>query len=693
MPTDQPGTNNYSGIYSQYNAAQTPLTPTQQQVVSSPTDDWSDDFALKVVVQDWNYAEAYRQANHDWRFRNADEMYLAWVGQKFWEGTRIPRSSLGCYVALEQIESMLPQIMEAIFSDNPWFQCDARPGSLPSEARAVRELLMWQTEEARVREVFRRAVKSALIYGNGIVEVGWEYSQQDMKHFVQTFEPVKRNLNHPLFGNIAIPTGDFTRHVREVEYKETINRPFLRNVSIKDFYIDSNCQSPQVQDARYAITRAYKTVDELDRLRDQPGMKIPSKEELIQMATHKPTAQGDWTKSQVETNRSGWWQPSIDASKDPGAKRCEVLVYWTKERLVWTLNRQKCILNQVNPYGLIPLFNVFYTDVPDRFFGLAVTDIVEGDQRLIQAIINGRVDELSLSLHPTRIKRRGLNVPQYQLRRRPGQLIEADNPKEDIITEEVQNITQNAYIEVEAAERRVQKYTGITDLAALGAPSSGGNSASRTATGVSTQAQGTQKRMSYIVENIEDTFVEPLLNAIHTMNIRFLDPEQIKTVIGQDGQAIMLDPVSVKNARVKFSMRASAKMQARSALLQTYPLIAQTFLNPEFMNMLAQQQGKVVEVEELAHMLLDATGYRNHTGLFRPMTQQEQQQQQSPPPEMQAKLQMQREKLQATDQTMLKSKEADLANTVIGHAVDVAVRRTLVNSLMGGKGEEDGSGE
>lgn len=686
--------NNYSGIYTQYNAAQTPLSSSQQQQVAAPTDDWSDEFALKIVVQDFNYAEAYRQQNQDWRMRNADEMYLAWVGQKFWEGTRIPRSSLGCYVALEQIESMLPQIMEAIFSDNPWFQCDARPGTMPSEARAVRELLMWQTEETHVREVFRRAIKSALIYGNGIVELGWEYSQEDRKHFVQLFEPVRKTIQHPLFGNIQVPTPDFKRIVKEVEYKETINRPFLRSVSIKDFYIDSNCQSPIIQDARYAITRCYKTVDELDRLRDEPEMKIPPKSELLSMAQHKPVAQGDWTKSQTETNRSGWWQPSIDASKDPGAKRVELLQYWTKERLVWTINRQKTILNRQNPYGLIPLFNVFYVDVPDRFFGLAVTDIVEGDQRLIQNIVNGRVDELSLSLHPTRIKRRGLNVPQYQLRRRPGQLIEADNPKEDIITEEVQNITQNAYIEVEAAERRVQKYTGITDLAALGAPSSGGNSASRTATGVSTQAQGTQKRMSYIVENIEDTFVEPLLNAMHTLNVRFLDQEQIQSVMGQDGQQITLDPVSVKNARVKFSMRASAKMQARQSLLQTYPLIAQTFLNPEFMQLLAQQQGKVVEVEELAHMLLDATGYRNHMGLFRPMTQQEQQASQQPPPEAQMKLQMQREKMQGQDDSMLKSKEADLANTVIGHAVDVAVRRTLVNSLMGGKGEGgDGGGE
>ena len=62
---------------------------------------------------------------------------------------------------------------------------------------------------------------------------------------------------------------------------------------------------------------------------------------------------------------------------------------------------------------------------------------------------------------------------------------DAEDPKNDYIRFDMGNVTAQAYVEVDALERRVQKKTGITDLAVLGTPSAGGNSANRTATGVS----------------------------------------------------------------------------------------------------------------------------------------------------------------------------------------------------------------
>ena len=79
--------------------------------VLTAAEPWSDSWALDRVKQDFNLAENYRTASHDWRWRNADELYLAWCSQKYWEGTRVPRSSLGIYVALQQIESLLPKLI------------------------------------------------------------------------------------------------------------------------------------------------------------------------------------------------------------------------------------------------------------------------------------------------------------------------------------------------------------------------------------------------------------------------------------------------------------------------------------------------------------------------------------------------------------------------------------------------------
>lgn len=655
-----------------------PLTQAEERRVHTPIDPWDDTFAAKIVKQDFEGAENYRTQNHDWRWRAADEAYLAWVAQKYWPGTRVPRSSLGVFVALEQVESLLPKLLSSIFADNPWFDAEPRPGTSPAESRAVRELVLAQMDDTNIRETVRRALKSGLIYGNGLVEVCQEYYEEELPHFVQTFEPVKRDFNLGPLGVVPVVV-DVKRVVKETKVKNVINRPLVRYLSLKDFYIDSNCPGPVAQEARFAIKRVPATVDELDALREQPGFKIPDRLVLHALAQLKPATQGDVTKASGEQMRQGFWSPAEDTSADPGSKRIEVLQYWTKRRLVWLANRSHVLYNIPNPYGFIPFFNAFYIDVLDRFYSLAVTDIVEGEQHLIQSILNGRVDELALALHPTRIKRRGLSIPAYQLRRRPGQLIEAENPREDVVTEEVQNVTAQAFLEVDAADRRVQKATGVTDLAMMGTPATQGNAAARTATGVNVQAQASFSRAQYLVENNENTFIEPILEAVHTLNVRFLDPNQVQEIMGSEGEAIRIDPLSVKNARVKFAMRASARMQSRLSLLQTFPLLAQVLLNPEFMQLLAQQQGKVVDVEELSTMLLDATGYRKRHGIFRKLQPQEQAGLRQPPPEELVRVQMQRERLAGQREEGEASRENELIKEAMAGAFKMsseAGRRT-----------------
>ncbi|KKK84561.1 hypothetical protein LCGC14_2782110, partial [marine sediment metagenome] len=414
-------------------------TEKEKQRVHDPTDRWTDQFALKTVVQDFNKAANFRAQNHDHRWRNADELYLAWVGSKFWPGTRIPRSNLGVFTSLTQIESLLPRMMSTLFADAPgWFFADALPGTDPADARLVRELMIEQMRQSRIREVFRRAFKSAFLYGNGLIELGMLYQKIDRPFFRVDFTPQTRRVRLPFLGGITVtlPTGINKRRITEETRQEIINRPFAKSVSIKDFFIDPNCPSPQVQDARYAGKKVFMTVDELDRLRDQPGFKIPPKLQLIVMAEKKLTTEGDRTKESMENIRGNTWTSSQDTSIDPGSKRLEVLGYWTKERHVWVLNREHVAYNIPNPVGIIPFFDVFYTDVPDRFYGLAVTDIAEPDQRLMQGIINARIDELALSIHRGIIKRRGQSIPAYMRRRFPGRVLEVDgNPKDEVMQE------------------------------------------------------------------------------------------------------------------------------------------------------------------------------------------------------------------------------------------------------------------
>jgi hypothetical protein len=648
-----------------------PLTSEQEKKIHRTTDKWSDDFALKVATQDFNYAETFRTSNLDYRWSNADQLYLAYVQTRYWEGTRIPRANIGVFTAFEQIESFLPKIVSAIFSDYPnWFQIESRPGTSPDAARAVSNLMLYQMENmnqhgiSTIRDVFRRCIKSAYIYGNGIAELCWLSKEEQRYLTYRSAVPETIQVMHPLFGPQNIPTGKQNFIIKQEKYVEKTNQPFLRYRSLKDIYVDPNCPSPIVSDARYIVDRKLLTIDEVASYRGQDGFRIPSDEDLNHLAKNRPVTQGDYTKAMGEANRQMWWQPQLDSSIDPAAKRIEVLRYMTRDRDVWLFDRSYVAYNQPNAYGFIPYYDFFYVDVLDRFYGLAITDVVEGEQRLQGSIINARIDELALSLNKPMIKRRGLSIPPSQLKSRPGQVIEADNPREDIVIGTVNNITQEAYVEVQASDTRVQKITGGSDLAILGTPSGGGNSANRTATGVGAQVQATGSRTQYQVENNEDTAIEAILADWHTLNQRFLDPQQIIDAIGQEGQAIQIDPLTIMNARVKFSMRASAKMQARTGLLQTWPLIMQSLTNPGFIQQLAAM-GKSINWIELQNMLMDATGYRNKEGLFKDLTEEEKAAMNQTPANDQIRMDMQKERL-AAQKDMAEDKQlGDMAREVI----------------------------
>lgn len=656
-----------------------PLSPEQEKKVHAPADRWSDDFALKVATQDFLSASTFRHANHDWRWRNADEIYLAWQQQKVWPGTKTPRSSLPVFLAFQQIESMLPAIIGALFADAPaFFFADPLPGTSLEEARLVREVMISQLRNLTgqdgvhpgFRDHTRRCLKSGLIYGNGIGELGWLFEAIERIKFSQEFIPEFTTIDVPGFGPVQVPTGNTRREVKEQRITETVNQPFFRYCSLKDVYVDPNTPSPSIQEGRFAIKRVRFSIDDLEKLRKQDGFNIPSKDILIEMARQRPSDQGEQTKRYTESIRGNTWNPQNDTSVDPGAKTLEILGYQTRERNVWVLNRMQAIFNQPNPFGFISLFNTFYADVLDRFYSLAITDIVEGDQRLIAGLINAHNDEVSLTLNPERRKRRGVQIPSYALRRRPGGISEWEDPEKDLITEPGTTITKDVFQDVNFAERRVEKYTGATDIGVVGVgPGRFGNAAARTATGVNTQSQAAGVRIGYIIENAESSFVEPILNGWHKLNNLFLPTDQDMQIRNTDGQEETINPVDVKNANAKFTMRGSSRLRSRSALAQTFPLLSGVLFNNLTLELLAKQQGKTINIEEITNMVLEMTNYRPRQGIFRDLTDEEKQNMNQPSAEEQLRLQMQRERLASTEDQQGEQREADLVETVLAQVM------------------------
>lgn len=633
------------------------LTQEQQGQVATPAQEWSDDFALKVACADFQRAANYRYQNHDWRWQNADALYLGYVAQKYWEGTKIPRANIAVFTAYEQIESMIPRIMQALFGDNPWFDANALGSTLPAAARVSRDVILAQTMQSRIKAVAEIGIRSGLTYGNGVFEASWLYSKQTVKKFLPRFVPVRHLMRHPITGMpFAAPTGEYNRIIQEVEEEEYENRPVINALSLKDFYIDPNCPTSNPRDGRFTLVRGYPDIDYLKSLRGAEGFTIPDDQGLIELSHTKPSAQADNTKGWEESARLGMWSPQIDQTTDPGGGRIELLRYSSARRIVWVANQSHILYNRPNPYGRILQYNLCYTDLIDRFYGLAITDVTEGEQRLQEGVLNARIDELALNIHASTVVNRSNNEPAYKLRVRPGAVIYSSDPTKDMVRQYTNNVTAQAFQETAASDMRVQKITGQADT-----NSGGQNPVARSATGAGLQGQAAQSRVQYLVEKCEYNVLEPMLNDFHLLNQHHLDPDQmVEAVSGEN-----IDPQLVFGAKVRFEMRASSRMQARTGLLQILPYVMQYAMNPQLQSELAQQ-GKTMDYEEILQMLLDSTGYRKKAIWVRDMTPEEKQSlaqaQQNP---QNAALIQQRERLQSIGTQKMNTDEMALVKQAI----------------------------
>ena len=660
-----------------------PADPTAPQ--PAPTDSWSSADAYRYALRNFEIAERYRTQNYEPAARMSMELYLAATTRKNWPNTRVPRSSMPVFTALSQIEAMLPHVDQALFGSGLQFACAPFPGTHPAEARAVETLLRWQlmfldpdsvvVPHTSLREIFRQGYKSDLIFGNQIVEFGWKATQRQRTRYDRSLIRQFRTVMS-LMGPQQIPTGS-SWQVTERPYTESISKPFARHTANQDFYWDPTCPSHNIQKGRYACVRQRPTVAELLSLADNPGFTIPSRSVLVEAAKRKTTRPADSSLQLAEAARSRSYIPASEYNENPDLCRIDVVRYHQADRIVWIALgcddipelKNQPLYNAPNEYLMLPFLTSAYIDVPNRFEGMSLCALVEGDQKLAMEILDARIDELSLTLRAPIVRNKQMMaaVPPSQRRFHPGAEWEVDGDVNQAVKrlELGSPATSQAFVELDAIDRRVQKATGNSDLTVIGTPSAGGNSANRTAAGIQSQQVASNTRIQYQVVNLEDHILTPLLYAIHHLDSRFLDPSVVQEVLGPDGSQTWIANADVVNAECMFEVQASQKMRARQSLaaggLQT---ILEQAINPQLVGQMAEA-GLKPNMPEIDALVCDTMGLPPKS-LWVPMTPEEiqQRQQQSQQSDM-IRLQMQRERLAAAASNQADSNETKVITSLI----------------------------
>jgi hypothetical protein len=615
----------------------TPLSFTDEikvQDVPLPPELPENDIVKELVLKDLNRGEYYLLAKGmsvEW---DADDrLYLFRVPQGFWEGSSVPRASLGVPLIYEHIESLMPQVMSALFADSPPFEAIARPRVKQNAARASKEIITYQLDQMKFREELRKCAKEMLVYGTCYMRLGWRRYQKTVFKRVRKGTPQIQLVNQMPVKSYAKGDGKWKMKAEQV----WVNEPYCESVHVRYIIPDPKLRCPDVRKSGFLCHREYMGVEQLEKnFRHIPGNMLPDVDTLKSYfeqpkeAPERSMLEGRSTTSVMNTGIS-----SLDlnmefkampryqeATSDPNRQELEVVEYWTETQHYVLLNRKIVIINEKNTFGEIPYRSCCFTDVLDSFFGIGIARLLKGEQRLQQGVINGRLDDLSIRLSGNFIRKRGSNTPAQQLRLRPGGIIDTDD-ENGIKMIEYPPALADAFTEVEASDSRAQRRSGANEMITQGGQQ-GPSSITRTATGMNALSAGVGARLGYLIDFISDLIFVPALEFFQECNSKWLDEETINSILtdelAHDYDGDMLDVV---NAKLKFKMLASAKAKARQALAQNMTPMLQIFQQQPVIDAM-QAQNLVVDWVEVAQAVADISEIAGTQKWVRPMTPDEQ---------------------------------------------------------------------
>jgi hypothetical protein len=530
-------------------AALAPITPDE---VRTSEDQWSDEVALGIVLEDTQSSLAYLQSKGlvPMGLENADDMVRAFTRPRVWADGK-PRANLSMHVVLQAIEKILPQLYMSLFGQGKRRPFIVSPtGKTPPEAaRANASLLAWAMKESNMKEEMRLSLKNALTYGFTITSWGWESRTQRKKVYAKKDGKMVGTLKSV---PIELPTFEC------LDLHMVLFDPGLKRQDV--------CTGGAKFVVKQFMTTGYGLCD----LRETGLYKgIPSDDELAMFLANMNEPTED---SMRGAKRVGWreFQAELDTkatSKDPMNQPLEILEYTSKDRIVTVLQRKLVLRNETNEWGRLNFNSCAFVDVLGSAWGWGVAKLLSGEQRLQQGVMNNWIDSLALQLNPVFQLLKGLGPGTQNVPLSPGKIINESGELKPLL---VPSVSKEALEAIATSDERASQ-----KVAANGG-SSMPNGAMRTAEGVQAFAGDVTVRLQYFLEQFINLIYVPTLEAYLEMLHDHLTIEQVNAILTtQEGKAYEGDITDVYNAELNVDVLAGSNMLAKFASAQLAPMIIQ----------------------------------------------------------------------------------------------------------------------
>jgi hypothetical protein len=646
---------------------------------------YTDQAVLSIVVQDFNRANTWLN-DRRWplMWTETDLLYQSPRSLSVFEGSAVTRANVSRFTVAKQVNSLAPAISGAIFSDATPFEIRPRPSVKQDTARAWKELIAELIDEIHMKQEASYGIQGMVNQGTVIFMGGWETITRVQSRYQRKQAPAQ----------VSMPLGDpmtvFTKQSDEFEVVDveiTKNRPIFEKCELGTVFIDPTWNSPnQIWKARYIIRRRWVNYDDLTKLRDNPSYDIPSDEVLRFIFRPDTTEQTEGiggVEEAIHANTSIHHaaREDFEYSEDPLLQPMEILEWWSDTDVRVVLQKKVVLRNGPHRMPDKPFFAANYWDIENAGYGMGVGRIAGADQRVEQGMINAILDILAFAVNPEYTILRGANVPTQDQRRRLGgiRVVEGVDAQRAISLVPQPQVPADAWRAIQAAISSSEGATGADSASVQGALPSRGSSIGRSGTGAGMISAASSGRLQSPVERFIDGVFIPYLKFLWAMVKEFMPISEIRAILGDRAQDLVVDFGDFMDAPVKFDTLAGTRLAARNRMAQALPFLLEVLGNQALVQQLGQTGWKVNALE-LVNMVLDMSEWKNQKDLIVQMTPQEAQMMVAQSPGV-IKAQSEAQQQQQDQQFQMALEDKKIAGRIAVDAVD-KTHQSLIESPL-----------
>jgi len=421
-------------------------------------------------------------------------------------------------VAIPYVHSVVETLKPRILDARPDLTVQGRNQDAQIKAPRVQSLLDYTWEKTGADDVSELVVSSALIMGDGFMQVSWKKDVRKNK-FLQSNDLLKKKL--------------VWKEREQVFY----DAPFLEWVDNYGLWYDWH--NIDHNSKQYWFKRLILTKGEIERrysLADKNKIELACKTDtgcLTDYASIRTEVKKQHESILNGSDMYGASGAGTDIYKNTPINRHEVFEWWRPfdDKYAVMVNDIPILKNSYIPipydFKEVPFIQIPYLKIPGEYEGIGIPMLLENPQIMLNTVKNQRLDASNLSIHKQWIVNPLANINKKELSPRPMGIIYSNDPN-GAREVTMSDIKPSSYKEEEMLKGDMRFTVGVDDASM--AVGGGANSATETRH----LRESTLERVRLFVNHLGSGY-SVVLRYWLSMYRQFFTNDMIIRIAGKDG--------------------------------------------------------------------------------------------------------------------------------------------------------------